>query len=85
MTTRTISDRIAVLEVMVEMLTAQSMLREADPDKALADYGEVALTMLAVRHSDDEMDSLIPALVDRTANVQAHIEAVRKVLKEEAH
>ena len=60
------------------------MLREADPDKALADYGEIALTMLSVRHSDDEMDSLIPTLVDRTATVKEHIEVVRELQRRES-
>ena len=84
MTSRNLSDRIAVLEVMVELLASQSMLREADPDKALADYGEVAVMMLSARHSDDEMDSLIPALVDRTANVQEHIHMIRELQRRES-
>ncbi|MDE0149116.1 MAG: hypothetical protein OXM58_12165 [Rhodospirillaceae bacterium] len=72
------SDRLAVLEVMVEMLTAQSMMMEADPDAALADYGEVAVMMLSRRRSEDEMDGLVPLLAERTAKVREHIEAVRR-------
>ncbi len=76
--THNLSDRLAVLEVMIEMLTAQSMMQEADPDKALDDYGEVAVMMLSLQRSDDEMDNLLPVLSERAAKVREHIKAVRR-------
>ena len=39
--TRKETDRLAVLEVMVEMLTAESMIRDgADPEESLGNYGD---------------------------------------------
>ncbi len=72
-----LSARLAALEIMVEMLAAQSMMRERDPDKALADYGEVAVMMLSMRHTDDEMDAIVPLMVERSRKIQEHIEVIR--------
>ena len=54
METEVTSKRVAVLEVMVEML------REPNPDQSLDDYRDVAVMMLAQRYTDDEMDGLDP-------------------------
>ncbi len=83
--TRNLSDRLAVLEVMVEMMTSHDMLREPDPDQSLADYGEVAGMMLSQRHTDDEMDGLLSVLGERVVKVRQHIEVVRQLQAKERH
>ena len=79
------ADRIAVLEVMVEMLTAQSMMRDRDPDQALLDYGEVAVMVLSQRYTDDEMDAIVPLMVERSRKIQEQIEICRTQMAKEAH
>ena len=77
--------RIAVLEVMVEMLVAREMLREPNPDQSLDDQRDVAVMMLAQRHTDDEMDGLLDVFDERLAKVRQHIEIVRQLQTQERH
>ena len=79
------SGRLAVLEVMVEMLAAQSMMREADPDRALQDYGEVAVMILTQRHTDAEMDDIVPIMVERSRKIQEMIETTRQQMIKESN
>lgn len=83
--TRSLSEHMAVLEIMVEMLTAQNMLLEANPDQSLADYGDVAGMMLSQRHTDDEMDRLLSVLDERLVKVRQHVEIFRQQLAKERH
>lgn len=69
------SDRLAVLEVMVEMLTAGDMARWNDPDQALDDYQDVAGMMLSHRHPEDDLSGL---LAERMARVREHLAAYRR-------
>lgn len=69
------SARLAVLEVMVEMLTAADMARWNDPDQALDDYRDVAAMMLSDRHPDDDLDGL---LSERVARVREHLHVYRQ-------
>ena len=74
------SDRIAVLEVMVEMLTAQSIGTEADQDQALADYRDVAIMGLSRRRTADELDDAVAILDERLIKVQEHLAAIRRAM-----
>lgn len=73
--TRNLTDRIAVLEAMVEMLTAADMARWNDPDQALDDYRDIASMILSRRHPDDDLDDLLD---QRVAKVREHLEAYRR-------
>ena len=72
------ADRIAVLEVMVEMLTTHDMMRDHDPDQALNDYRDVAVMMLAQRHADEEMEGLLDVFDERLAKVRQGVEIARR-------
>lgn len=72
------ADRVAVLEVMVEMLTAHDMMRDRDPDQALNDYRDVAVMMLAQRHADEEMDGLLDVFDERLAKIRQGVEIARR-------
>ena len=73
--TRKETDRLAVLEVMVEMLTAADMARWNDPDQALDDYRDVAGMMLSHRHPTADLDGV---LAERMARVREHLAAYRR-------
>ncbi len=79
------AERLAVLEVMVEMLTAMSMVREADPDQAIQDHGETAIMILTQRYTDDEMDAIVPIMVERSRKIQEQVEIVHQQMAKEAH
>ena len=83
--TRNLSDRLAVLEVMVEMLAAHDMMGQPDPDQALADYGGVAAAMLSQRYTDDELDGPLAALDERVVKIRQNIEIFRQQLAKERH
>lgn len=68
-------DRLAVLEVMVEMLTAADMARWNDPDQALDDYRDIAGMMLSRRRPEGDLDGL---LSERVARVREHLAAFRR-------
>lgn len=80
--TRNLSDRMAVLEVMIEMLVAESIIRDAT-DKSLDDYGEVAAMMLDRRHPERDMDALLRVLGERLVKVREHVEIVRQLQAKE--
>ena len=67
------SPRLAVLEVMVEMLTAQSMAMEADPDQAMDDYRDVAAMMLSRRRPESAMSGLLAIMDERLMKVREHL------------
>lgn len=73
-------DRLVVLEVMVEMMTARDMMMQGDPDKALDDYRDVAIMGLSRRRTEDEMDDAVEVLDERLAKVQEHLAAIRRVM-----
>ena len=75
-----LSDRMTVLEVMVEMLTTHNMAMEADEDQALADYREVAIMALSRRRTEDEMDDAVSILDERIIKVQEHLSVIRKMM-----
>ncbi len=78
-------DRVAVLEVMIEMLTTHDMMRQANPDQSLDDYRDTAVMMLCQRHAEEEMDDLLDVLDQRLANVRRNIEIVRQQIAKERH
>ena len=73
--TQRLSDRLEVLEVMVEMLTSRDILEEADPDQAASDYRDVAIIALSHRRTEDEMDGAVSVLDERLIKIQEHISA----------
>lgn len=73
-------DRLAVLEVMVEMLTARDMATQADQDQSISDYRDVAIMALSRRRTADELDDVVKVLDERLVKVQEHLEAVRWVM-----
>ena len=79
------SERIAVLEVMVEMLTAQSMDREAAPEQAMDDYRDVASMILAERVSDAHAEGVAAILHERVTNVREHLHAIRRARNQRVH
>ncbi|MCY3702812.1 MAG: hypothetical protein OXG16_09045 [Rhodospirillales bacterium] len=74
-------DRLAVLEVMVEMLTARDMAMQADQDQALADYRDVAIMGLSRRRSADELDDAVAILDERLVKIDEHLAAVRRAMQ----
>lgn len=73
-------DRLAVLEVMVEMLTAHTVVRDRDQDQSLADYRDVAIMGLSRRRAADELDDAVSILDERLIKVQEHLAAVQKAM-----
>ena len=75
-----LTDRLSVLEVMVEMLTAHNMAMEADQDRSLADYRDVAIMGLSRRRTDDELDDAVSVLDERLIKIDEHLAAIRRVM-----
>ena len=77
-----LSDRMTVLEVMVEMLTSHDMAMEANQDQALADYREVAIMALSRRRTEDEMDDAVSILDERIIKVQEHLHIIERMMNQ---
>jgi len=73
-------DRLAVLEVMVEMLTAHTVVRDRDQDQSLADYRDVAIMGLSRRRTADELDDAVAILDERLVKIDEHLAATRRVM-----
>ena len=78
-----LSDRMTVLEVMVEMMVTHNMAMEADQDQALNDYREVAIMALSRRRTEDEMDDVVSILDERVVKVQEHLTVIRQMMNQE--
>ena len=74
------SERMTVLEVMVEMLTSRNMAIEADQHQALADYREVAILALSRRRTEDELDDVVSILDERIIKVEEHLNVIRQMM-----
>ena len=73
-------DRLAVLEVMVEMLTAHTVVRDRNPDQSVSDYRDVAIMGLSRRRTAEELDDAVEVLDERLVKVQEHLAAVRRMM-----
>ena len=74
-------DRLAVLEVMVEMLTAHTVVMDRNQDQSLSDYRDVAIMGLSRRRTSDEMDDVVSILDERLIKVQEHLAAVQRAMQ----
>ena len=79
------SERIAVLEVMVEMLTAQSMDRETSPEQAMDDYRDVATMLLSGRVLDAHAEGVAAILHERMTRIREHLQAIRRARSQRVH
>lgn len=75
-----LTDRIAALEVMVEMLIARDMAMQGNQDQAMDDYKDVAIMALSRRRTADELDDAVSVLDERLIKVQEHLAAIRQVM-----
>lgn len=79
MSERNHSDRLAVLEVMVEMLTSYNMFMHPDTDQAMDDYRDSAAMVLCNRRPEEELDGLMSVLEERLMKVREHLHVVQRV------